>query len=383
MEFKRQIFNEEHNLFREAFNRFLQHEVLPYQEQWEAEGVTPRAVWKALGEQGFLVPSADEKYGGLGEKDFRYQAIMIEEMSYINECGLLIGLHNSLVAPYILDYGSDALKERVVPKIISGESILAVAMTEPDAGSDLSAMKTTAKLVDGNWVLNGQKTFISNGVNSDVIVVAAKTNPDNPHCMGLFVVERDDPGFKRGEKLKKIGMHAQDTTELYFEDVKVSPDNVLGDPNMGFRYLMEKLAVERLTLAVGSVASAQSAIEHTIRYVKERKAFGKPIAAFQNTQFKLAEAKSETEIGQIFVDRMIEDYNKGTLTPGQACAGKYWTTDLACKVVDECLQLFGGYGYMQEYPISKMYTNVRIGKIYAGTNEIMKSVVAREMGLSK
>ena len=334
MEFTRKIFNEEHNLFREAFRRFLQNEVVPYQEQWEERGITPREVWEGLGEQGFLVPSADEKYGGLGEKDFRYQAIMIAELSYINECGLLLGLHNSLVAPYILDYATEEFKERVVPKMISGKAILAVAMTEPDAGSDLSAMKSTAKLVDGNWVLNGQKTFISNGINSDIIVVAAKTDPNNPHCMGLFIVERDDEGFKRGESLKKIGMHAQDTCELYFENVKVKPENVLGDPRMGFKYLMQKLAVERLTLAVGSVASAQAAVDLTVKYCKERQAFGKPIAAFQNTQFKLAEAKSETEIGQIFVDRMMEDYNEGKLSAGQACAGKYWTTDLACKVVD-------------------------------------------------
>lgn len=378
---KRTIYEREHDIFRESFRKFIQTEVLPFQEEWERNGIVPRAVWKKCGEQGFLVPQAPEEFGGLGLKDFRYEAIMLEELAYFNETGLMLGLHTTIVAPYILHYGSTEQKARVIPPIVSGDAILAVAMTEPGAGSDLAGMRTVAEEKGDHWILNGQKTFISNGINSDIILVAAKTHPSQPHAMGLFIVEGSDPGLQRGQPLKKIGMHSQDTAELYFENVKVKKANVLGDPTKGFRYLMEQLATERLSLAIGAVASCRSALDHTIKYVKERNVFGRPLASFQNTQFKLAELATETDIAQIYVDRLISEQNHGKVSPEQACGAKFWTSDLACKVIDECLQLHGGYGYMTEYPISKMFVNARIGRIYAGANEIMKSVIAKQMQL--
>ncbi|MFW7377451.1 MAG: acyl-CoA dehydrogenase family protein [Oligoflexus sp.] len=378
---KRNIFDEEHNIFRESFRNFLKKEVVPYQEQWEEDGILPREIWQKCGEQGFLVPIADEKYGGLGQNDFRFDAIMIEELCYIYETGLMLSLHNSICAPYIVSYASDPLKERIMPEIVSGRGIMAIAMTEPGAGSDLAAMKTTAVEQDDHWVLNGSKTFISNGITSDYVIVAAKTDPKIPHCVGLFLVERDMAGFERGRKLKKMGLRSQDTAELFFKDVKVPKENVLGDPKMGFRYMMEKLGIERLTLAVGSVATAKAALDTTISYVKERQLFGKPLSAMQNTRFKLAEIQTEVEIGQVYVDRLIDEYNNGKISIQTICGAKFWTTDLACRVADECLQLHGGYGYMLEYPICRIYADARIGKIYAGANEVMKTVVAKEMGL--
>ncbi len=378
---KRRIYNDEHDLFREAFRKFIQNEILPHQENWEKEGIVPRSVWERCGEQGFLVPQAPEEFGGLGLEDFRYEAIMLEELAYFNETGLMLGLHTTIVAPYLLNYGSAEQKARIIPRIVKGDAILAVAMTEPGAGSDLAGMRTVAEDKGDHWVLNGQKTFISNGINSDIILVAAKTDPSQAHVMGLFIVEREDFGLQRGQPLKKIGMLSQDTAELYFENVKVKKKNVLGDPFKGFRYLMEQLATERLSLAIGAVASCRAALDHTIKYVKERSVFGRPLSSFQNTQFKLAELATETDIAQIYVDRLIADQNDRKLSPEQACGAKFWTSDLACKVIDECLQLHGGYGYMSEYPISKMFVNARVGRIYAGTNEIMKMVIAKQMQL--
>ncbi|MBM4253448.1 MAG: acyl-CoA dehydrogenase [Deltaproteobacteria bacterium] len=378
---QRTIFQEEHELFRANFRRFLKDEVLPHRDQWEQDGIVPHSVWKRCGELGFLVPQAPTQYGGLGVEDFRYEAVMLEELAYFDEYGLMLSLHTTIVAPYIIAYGSEEQKARIIPKIVSGETILAVAMTEPGAGSDLAGMRTTAVNKGDHWVINGQKTFISNGINSDLVLVAAKTDPSNPHVMGIFMVERDQPGFRRGRRLKKIGLHSQDTAELYFEDLKVPQSNVLGHPGKGFHYLMAQLATERLSLAVGSVAACRGALDMTMKYVRERTAFGKPISAFQNTQFKLAELATETDIAQIYIDRLIQDQMAGKITPEQACGAKYWASDLACKVIDECLQFHGGYGYMQEYPISRMYVNARIGRIYAGTNEIMKSVIAKQMKL--
>jgi acyl-CoA dehydrogenase len=377
----RTIYDSEHELFRESFRKFLQEEVLPQQEAFEREGIVPRALWRRCGELGFLAPQADEEFGGPGIKDFRFQAIMLEELSYWNEYGLLLGLHNTIVTPYILAYGTPEQKARIVPKIVSGETILAVAMTEPGAGSDLASMRTVAEERGDHWVLNGQKTFISNGVNSDLVVVAARTDPTQPHVMGLFLVERGDAGFSRGKPFKKIGLLAQDTAELFFKDVKVQKANVLGNPKHGFRYLMEQLATERLSIAIGAVAGCRAAVEQTVRYTKERKLFGKALSSMQNTQFKLAELATETDIAQIYVDKLIELKGQGKLTVEQACGAKFWTSDLHCKVADECLQLHGGYGYMTEYPISKMYVNARIGRIYGGANEIMKSVIAKQLQL--
>jgi alkylation response protein AidB-like acyl-CoA dehydrogenase len=378
---KRTIYTSEHEMFRDGFRKFLKDEVLPHQEEWEAKGIIPKSVWKKCGERGYLVPQADEEFGGLGIKDFRYEAVMLEELSYWNEYGLMLGLHTTIVAPYLLEYGSVDQKKRYIHKVVSGDAIMAVAMTEPDAGSDLAGMRTVAEDKGDHWLLNGQKTFISNGINAGLILVAAKTNPKEPHCIGLFFVEGDDPGLRRGRALKKIGLLSQDTAELYFENLKVKKENVLGDPQKGFKYLMAQLATERLSLAIGCVASCRAAIDITAKYVKERRVFGKPLSSMQNTQFKLAELATETDIAQVYVDKLIEAQMQGQLTAQQACAAKYWTSDLACKVMDECLQLHGGYGFMAEYPISKMYVNARIGRIYAGTNEIMKMVIAREMQL--
>ena len=381
MDFPRTLFSQDHQLFRESFRSFLSQEVEPFQEEWEEQGIVPREIWLKAGELGFLVTQADEKYGGLGLNDWCYDAVMLEELGRINDSGFFLPLHNCIVSPYILTYGTEEQKKRLIPKMVSGEIILAIAMTEPGTGSDLAGMKTTAVDCGDHWLLNGQKTFISNGILSDLVIVAAKTDVHHPHAMGLFMIERDDPGFERGRCLKKLGLHAQDTSELYFHNVKVPKENVLGNPLHGFQYLTEKLATERLSLAISSLATARAALEGTTKYVKQRKAFGKPIGSFQNTKFKLAELKTEVEIGQVYIDRMIQALNEGNLTGEQACGGKYWATELACRVVDECLQLHGGYGYMMEYPICKMFANVRVGKIYAGTNEIMKMVIAKGMGL--
>ena len=381
MTLKRRIYNSEHLMFRDEIRKFLKSEVVPYQAQWEEIGMVPKETWLRCGELGFLAPQVPEAYGGLGLTDYAYQAIVMEELAYANESGLMLPLHNSIVAPYIIDYASEQTKKRILPKVVSGECILAVAMTEPDAGSDLAGMKATAKKDGEDWILNGSKTFISNAILSDAVLVAAKTDPNNPHAMGIFMVERGQEGFKRGEKLNKIGMHSQDTGELFFENVRVPPENVIGHPHKGLFYLKEQLATERLSLCISSVAIAETAIAATLKYVKERRAFGTTISKFQNTQFKLAEMKTETEIGRVFVDRLIEEQNRGELKADVVCGAKYWTTDLAYRVTDECLQLHGGYGYMREYPISSMYTVARIGRIYAGTNEIMKTVVAKAMDL--
>ena len=378
---KRTIYTGEHETFRDTFRKFIQEQVLPHREQWEKDGIVPRAVWKACGDLGFLVPAADEQFGGLGVADFRYEAVMLEELSYFDEFGLLLGLHTTIVAPYLLNYGNAEQKARIIPRIVSGETILAVAMTEPGAGSDLAGMRTFAEDKGDYWLLNGQKTFISNGINSDLVLVAAKTVANNPHAMGLFMVERGDEAFHRGQPLKKIGLLSQDTAELFFENVKVRKANVLGDPTKGFKYLMAQLATERLSVAIGAVASCRAALDHTIRYTKERNVFGKPLASFQNSQFKLAEMATETDIAQIYVDRLISAQVEGQLSVEQACGAKYWTSELACKIIDECLQLHGGYGYMTEYPISRMFVNARVGRIYAGANEIMKTVIARSMQL--
>ena len=381
MSLPRKLYQSDHLMFRDELRKFLKSEVVPYQAEWERAGIVPKEIWQRCGALGFLAPQVPEVYGGLGLDDYAYQAIIMEELAYANESGLMLPLHNSIVAPYLIEYGSEELKQRVLPKVVSGDCVLAVAMTEPDAGSDLAAMKSTARADGDDWILNGSKTFISNAIVSDAVLVAAKTDPDQPYAVGIFMVERDQAGFSRGERLNKIGMHSQDTGELFFKDVRVPKESVIGHPHQGLKYLKDQLATERLSLCVSSIAIAEAAIKETIKYVKERRAFGTTISKFQNTQFKLAEMQTETAIGRVYVDRMIEEQNNGTLTAAVVCGAKFWTTDLAYKVTDECLQLHGGYGYMREYPISSMYTVARIGKIYAGTNEIMKTVVAKAMDL--
>ncbi|MBU0809840.1 MAG: acyl-CoA dehydrogenase family protein [Gammaproteobacteria bacterium] len=378
---QRNIFDTEHSMFRDAFAAFLKKEVLPHQDQWEADGMVSREVWKKAGEMGFLLPWADEEYGGAGLKDFRYEQIMVEELAKVNEAGFMLPLHSALCGPYIAEYGTTEQKARFMPGIISGELILAVAMTEPSAGSDLAGMRTSAVEQDDHYLLNGSKVFISNGLLADVVIVAAKTDPANKHAMGLFLVERGMAGFERGKKLEKLGMKSQDTAELFFNNVKVPKANLLGDAKGGFFYLMNMLAQERLTNACGAVAGAEAALQVTIDYVKERKAFDRPISHFQNTRFKLAEMRTQIDVAQVFVDRCVIDHNEKKLTPEVAAEAKLFTTELLGKVVDEGVQLHGGWGYMWEYPICKMYANARIQRIFAGTSEIMKEIISRGMKL--
>jgi alkylation response protein AidB-like acyl-CoA dehydrogenase len=374
-------FETEHSLFRDAFRAFLQKEVVPHQEAWEAAGVVDRSVWRKAGEMGFLLPWADEAYGGSGLKDFRYEQIMCEELAYINEPGFMLPLHSALCGPYIAAYGNAEQKARLLPAIIRGESILAVAMTEPSAGSDLAGMRTTAVDKGDHYELNGSKVFISNGLLADVVIVAAKTDPANKHAMGLFLVERGMPGFERGRNLEKLGMKSQDTAELFFNRVKVPKSNVLGEPTLGFGYLMNMLAQERLTNACGAVAGAEAALQVTLDYVKERQAFGRSVSHFQNTRFKLAEMRTQIDVAQVFVDRCVMDHNQQRLSPEVAAEAKLFTTELLGKVVDEGVQLHGGWGYMWEYPICRMYANARVQRIFAGTSEIMKEIISRGMNL--
>ena len=374
---KRNIFETEHDIFRSSIRAFLEAEVVPHQKEWEKKGIVSREVWLKAGEHGFLVSWAEEKYGGIGLRDFRFEQIICEELARIHESGFMISLHNSLVAPYLDAFGNDEQKARILPKCVSGETILAIAMTEPCTGSDLAAMKTTAVKDGDDFILNGSKIFISNGTLADIIIVAARTNPDHSHAMGLFIVERGQEGLSRGKPLDKIGMKSQDTAELFFDNVRVSQKNVLGHPEQAFMYLIKMLAQERLTLACAAVGVAQTCFDITKNYVKERIVFGKPLSKFQNTRFKLAEMKTEIDMAQVFVDRCVMDMNSDDLAGDIASQAKLYTSELAGRVADECLQLHGGYGFMTEYPISKAYVDARIMRIYAGTSEIMKEIIAR------
>ena len=357
---ERTLFSPEHDLFRDQFRKWLDKEVVPHHEKWEEEGQIPREIWRRAGELGFLCPQLPEEYGGM-DVDFRYNTIICEETARVGASGLALTLHSDIIAPYINDFGSEEQKKQWLPKSATGECILAIAMTEPNTGSDLAAIQTTAIRDGDEYVLNGSKTFISNGQICDLVVVAAKTDPDETHAgVSLFLVEADRPGFSRGRKLKKIGMHAQDTSEMHFEDCRIPVANRLGDEGAGFFYLMQKLQQERLVVAIGAVAGAEAALEHTITYCKERKAFGKPISKFQNTQFKLAEMASEIEIGRHFLDRLIHDHCEGKDVLKETCMAKWWTSDMLQKVVDQCLQLHGGYGYIMEYPIAKAYLDARV-----------------------
>lgn len=374
---KRKIFEEDHEIFRASFRKFCEDEVAPQSEKWLEQGIVDREIWEKAGAGGFLIPAVDETYGGLSLTDFRYSVIMIEELSRIGEGGFALSLHNDVIAPYIDSFGSEEIKQRFLPGCATGETILAVAMTEPGTGSDLQAIKTTLSDEGDHYLLNGQKTFISNGILADLVIVAAKA----PEGVTLVLVERGMDGFSRGRNLDKMGMKSQDTAELFFDNVKLPKDYVLGRPGMGFVYLMQKLAQERLVCALGALAGGWAAFDQTLEYVKERTAFGKPIGKFQNTRFKMAEMKTELTIAQHFLDNLTLQHLDGEVTPEEACMAKYWVTDLLNKVVDDCLQFFGGYGYMQEYPICRAYTDARITRIFAGTNEIMKEVIGRGMGL--
>ena len=373
----RSIFEEEHNVFRENFRKFCEEEVKPNQEKWIEQGIVDRSIWEKAGENGFLAPAVDEEYGGLSLNDFRYSQIMIEELARIGENGFALALHNDVIAPYISAYGNEEQKQRWLPGICSGDIILAIAMTEPDTGSDLQAIKTRLDDNGDHYILNGAKTYISNGIISDLVVVAAKA----PEGVTLVCVPRGAEGFNRGRNLKKMGMKSQDTAELFFENVVVPKTDVLGQPGQGFIYLMQKLAQERLVTAVGAVGGSVFAFNETLNFVKERTAFGKPIGKFQNTRFRMAELKTEITIGQTFVDNLVMKLNSGTITPDEASMAKWWCTDLLNRVVDQGVQFHGGAGYMMEYPIARAYVDARITPIFAGTNEIMKEIIGRSLGL--
>jgi len=375
----RTLFSLEHELFRESVRKFLEREAAPFHGQWEKQGYIDRQLWSKAGEQGLLCSHLPEEYGGMAV-DFLYSAIVIEEISRLGLTGIGFSLHSDIVAPYILHYGSEALKQKYLPKLIAGESITAIAMTEPGAGSDLQGVKTTAVLDGDEYVINGSKTFITNGYLADLVIVVAKTDPQaGAKGTSLFLVEAGTPGFAKGKRLEKVGMMAQDTSELFFQDVRVPKENLLGQAGMGFAYLMQELPQERLTVAIGAISAAEAALQWTLDYTRERKAFGQAIADFQNTRFKLAEIATEVQIGRVFLDRCLELHLQGKLDVPTAAMAKYWATDLQCKVLDECVQLHGGYGFMWEYPIARAWADARVQRIYAGTNEIMKEIIARSL----
>lgn len=385
---ERTLFQPDHQAFADSFRRFIEKEVTPHHAAWEDQGYVAREVWSQAGANGFLCMSLPEEYGGAGAGKL-YSVAQMEELARAGTTGIGFGLHSEIVAPYILHYGTEAQKQKYLPQMASGAVVGAIAMSEPAAGSDLQGIKTTAiKSADGShYVLNGSKTFITNGWHADLVIVVAKTDPAaGAKGTSLFLVERGMPGFEKGQRLKKMGMKAQDTSELFFNDVQVPVDNLLGGPAMegrGFICLMEQLPWERLQIAITAVAAAQAAIDWTVDYVKQRKVFGQAVASFQNTRHTLAELQTQVQVARVFVDKCCELIVRDQLDTETASMAKYWTTDLQCKVMDECVQLFGGYGYMWEYPITRAYADARVQRIYGGTNEIMKEVIARAMGLGK
>lgn len=377
---KRTIYDEEHEIFRKSVRTWAEKEVFPHSETWREEGCVSREIWKRAGDEGFLCMYADEKYGGLGVDDFRYDMILIEEIG-TREAGFFLGLHNRIAGPYLQKFASDDQRERYMPGCVSGDTILAIAMTEPGTGSDLAGIKTRAVEMDDHWVLNGSKTYISNGFLAGLVIVAAKTNPDASHEVGLFLVEDGQEGFSRGRNLKKMGLESQDTAELFFDDVKVPKNNVIGDPKGGFKTMMLNLAEERLNGAVGFVARAERAFEITMEFIMERRAFGKPIGTFQNSRFKMASMRTEIDAAQALVDHCVREHLKGELSAEMASEAKLFTSEVEGRVVDECVQLHGGAGYMEEYEISRLYRDARISRIYAGTSEIMREIIGRGLGL--
>jgi acyl-CoA dehydrogenase len=372
---------EELAIFREATRKFMEREVAPHAERWRKQKAVDRDLWLKAGEAGLLLAAIPAEYGGAGG-NFRHEAVIIDELARINFIDFGSPLHSAIVAPYILHYGTEEQRKRWLPKLATGELVGAIAMTEPGAGSDLQGVRTSARRDGNGYVINGQKTFITNGQHANLIIVVTKTEPDKgSKGISLMVVETDEvEGFRRGRNLEKVGFKGQDTSELFFDDVRVPATGLLGsEPNQGFYQLMKELPQERLIIAVQAVAAMELAIRITTEYVKDRKAFGKPVFDFQNTRFKLAEAATEAKVGRVFVDWCVEELVAGRLDVTTAAMSKWWTTEQQCKVVDECLQLFGGYGYMAEYPISTMWTDARLQKIYGGTNEVMKDLIARSL----
>ncbi|WP_214325424.1 acyl-CoA dehydrogenase family protein [Nonomuraea sediminis] len=379
---QRDLFDEEHLLFRETVREFLTREVVPHHAEWEKDGIVPREVWKKAGELGMFGFSVPEEYGGAGITDFRYNTVILEEITRAGASGLGFSLHNDVIAPYLVELTDEEQKQRWLPGFASGELITAIAMTEPGAGSDLQGIRTTAVREGDHYVVNGQKTFITNGINADLVIVVAKTDPEQgARGTTLLVAERGMEGFQRGRNLDKIGMKAQDTAELFFENVRVPAANVLGkQEGQGFFQLMNNLPQERMSIAVGAVAAAEAVLEQTIEYCRTRQAFGRNIGKFQNTRFVLAELATETEIARHYVDKSIQALNAKQLTVVDAAKAKWWTTELQNRVIDRCLQLHGGYGYMLEYPVAKAWMDSRVQTIYGGTTEIMKEIIGRSFG---
>ncbi len=378
---ERNLFRQEHELFRRSFRTFLEREVVPHQKRWMEAGIVDRETWRKAGQAGFLCPWLEEAHGGPGG-DLLHSLIVIEELAAIYEAGFAMSLHSDVVVPYIHAFGTDDQKRRWLPGCAAGEFVTAIAMTEPGTGSDLAAITTTARRDGGDYIINGAKTFISNGILCDLCIVAAKTDPAHPHQgVSLFVVEAGRPGFVKAKKLAKMGMASQDTAELAFEDCRVPESNRLGPEGSGFYALMQKLQQERLVVAAAAQAGAEQVLRDTVAYAKERRAFGKPIAKFQNSQFTLAQCATEVEVGRAFLDRLVAEHIAGKYLVKECSMAKLWQTEMLGRVVDACLQLFGGYGYMLEYPVTRAYMDARVQRIYAGTNEIMKVIIAKQMGL--
>jgi len=384
---ERTLFSPEHIAFRDSYQRFSDKEIAPYHEAWEEQGYVDREVWRKAGANGFLCMTMPEEFGGAGA-DRLFAVAQMEVNAHAGYSGIGFGLHNNIVAPYLERYGTQAQKAKYLPPMARGEIIGAIAMSEPAAGSDLQGIKATAiRQQDGSYLLNGSKTFITNGWHADLVIVVAKTDPTaGARGTSLLLVERGMPGFEKGKRLKKLGLKAQDTSELFFDNVRVPAEMLLGGADMqgkGFFCLMQELPWERMQIGIGAVAAAQSAIDRTLAYVKERKVFGTTVASFQNTRFKLAELQTEVQIARVFVDKCLELVLQNKLDTATASMAKYWCSDLQCKVMDECVQLFGGYGYMWEYPITRAFADARVQRIYGGTNEIMKEVITRSMGLAE
>jgi len=379
----RKHYESEHIAFGEAVRAFIDKEMVPNFLEWEQIGSAPRELFQVAGQNGFLGMAVPEEYGGGGVSDFRFNQAMNEQMAYagVTGAGLGLTLHNDTCLPYFLTYATDQQRRRWLPGIVSGELITAVAMTEPGAGSDLTGIRTSAVRDGGEYIVNGSKTFITNGINADLVITAVRTGPDRHRGLSLLILERGMPGFERGRNLQKIGMHSQDTAELSFTDVRVPLANLLGEENEGFFQLVAKLPQERMSIAVAGVAEARAAFENTLRYVHERRAYGQPIGSFQHSRFVLAEIATEIDVTQTFIDRCVDDLNAGELSAPDAAKAKWWATELQGRVVDRCLQLHGGYGYMLEYPVARAFTDARVTRIYGGTTEIMKDVIGKSLGL--
>jgi len=379
----RKHYEPEHIAFGEAVRAFIDKEMVPNFLEWEQIGSAPRELFQVAGQNGFLGMAVPEEYGGGGVSDFRFNQAMNEQMAYagVTGSGLGLTLHNDTCLPYFLTYASAQQRRRWLPGIVSGELITAVAMTEPGAGSDLSGIRTSAVRDGGEYIVNGSKTFITNGINADLVITAVRTGPDRHRGLSLLILERGMPGFERGRNLQKIGMHSQDTAELSFTDVRVPLANLLGEENQGFFQLVAKLPQERMSIAIAGVAESRAAFENTLRYVQERRAFGQPVGSFQNSRFTLAEIATEIDVTQTFIDRCVDDLNAGELSAVDAAKAKWWATELQGRVVDRCVQLHGGYGYMLEYPVARAFTDARVTRIYGGTTEIMKDVIGKSLGL--